>query len=299
MLRRNAIKRIILSSIAFTIVLLICLFPTKNQLAIPEEIVYVDDITIPIYVMDTNNYVSRTYIPESKDKQIEYIISSLTINSIDALYLPNGFYGTIPKGTKLLDYSIQDNLLKLNFSKEILNITLEKEEKMIESLIYSLCEIDGISKIMIFVENELLEKLPISQKKLPIILDKSFGINKTYDLSDYKGTSKTTVYYFSKYNDQLYYIPITKITNEKLEPVEIIVKELKNTPIYETNLISYLNASYELEDYQILEDSITLSFNNLLLANINDQDITEKVKYTISLSLRDTYNIDNIIINLN
>ena len=93
-------------------------------------------------------------------------------------------------------------------------------------------------------------------------------------------------------------IPITKITNNKLEPVEVIVKELKSTPIYETNLISYLNASYELEDYEVLEESITLSFNNLLIANLNDDDTTEKVRYTLSLSLRDTYNIDNIVINL-
>ena len=169
---------------------------------------------------------------------------------------------------------------------------------MIESLIYSLCELENVEKIMIFVEGQSLTKLPQSQKSLPLILDKSYGINKIYNFDNIKDTSKTTVYYISKYNNNHYYIPITKITNDKVEPVEVIVNELKSTPIYETNLISYLNASYELEGYEVLENSITLSFNNQLLANLQDDEINEEVRYTLSLSLRDTYNIDDIVINL-
>ena len=109
-----------------------------------------------------------------------------------------------------------------------------------------------------------------------------------------------SLYYLSKYDDELYYVPITKITNnDEKNYVEIIVNELKTSPIYESNLLSYLNASYELESYEILENSITLSFNNNLIASLEDKDLVEKVKYSISLSLRDTYNLDNIIINMN
>ncbi|MBQ6840626.1 MAG: GerMN domain-containing protein [Bacilli bacterium] len=299
MLRRSAIKRIIMSSLALVIMLLLCLFPKSDNLSIPEEVIYVDELTMPIYVMDQNNYVARTSVVKKEtNDQIKYIIDTLTIGSINANYLPNGFTGIIPKNTKLIDYELKDKLLKLNFSKEILDISSDKEEKLIESLIYSLCELEGVAKIMIFIEGESLTKLPKSEKSLPLILDKSYGINKIYNFDNIKDTSKTTVYYIGKYNDNLYYIPITKVTNDKVEPVEVIVNELKSTPIYETNLISYLNASYELEDYEILENSITLSFNNQLLANLHDSDINEKVRYTLSLSLRDTYDIDNIVINL-
>lgn len=298
MLRKCAIKRIILSSLALVIMFLLCIFPKSDSLTIPEEIVYVEELTMPIYVMDQNNYVARTNIVKPDKDQIEYIIDSLTIESLTSNYLPSGFIALIPKGTKLLDYQIEDKLLKLNFSKEILNVSKENEEKMIESLIYSLCEMDGIAQIMIFVEGTSLENLPNSQKRLPLILDKSYGINKIYSFDNFKDTSKTTIYYMGKYNNNLYYIPITKVTNEKVEPVEVIVSELKSTPIYETNLISYLNASYELEGYEILEDSITLSFNNLLIANLQDEEVNERVRYTLALSLRDTYNIDNIVINL-
>ena len=171
---------------------------------------------------------------------------------------------------------------------------------MLESLIYSLCELDNVNKIMIFVENEKLNELPNSKAKLPTVLDKTYGINKVYDIKNIKDTSKTTIYYLSKYDDELYYVPITKITNnDEKNYVEIIVNELKTSPIYESNLLSYLNASYELESYEILENSITLSFNNNLIASLEDKDLVEKVKYSISLSLRDTYNLDDIIINMN
>lgn len=299
MLRKSAIKRIITSSLALVIMLLFCMFPKANNISIPEEVIYVEELTMPIYVMDQNKYVARTSIIKSNiDDEINYIIDTLTLGSMTAHYLPNGFTGIIPKDTKLIDYSLEDKLLKINFSKELLNVSKENEEKMIESLIYSLCELEGIAKIMIFVEGESLTKLPKSEKSLPLVLDKSYGINKIYNFDNIKDTSKTTIYYIGKYNDNLYYIPITKITNEKIEPVEVIVNELKSTPIYETNLISYLNASYELADYEILENSITLSFNNEIIANLHDEDINEEVRYTLSLSLRDTYNIDNIVINL-
>ena len=48
-----------------------------------------------------------------------------------------------------------------------------------------------------------------------------------------------------------------------------------------------------------MENAINLTFNNLLLANLDETDIEEKVKYTLSLSLRDTYNINDIIITIN
>ena len=298
MLKKNAIKRILTSTLALGIMFLLCLFPQNSQNKITKELVYVDEITIPIYAIDHNNYVSRTNLIKSDDDQIAYIIDALTKNSKTSNYLQPGFTPIIPEKTKLVDYNIENNILSLNFSKEFLNIKKENENQLLESLIYSLTELENIDKISIYVENENLLKMPSGQI-IDKYLDKSFGINKSYNFNNIKSLTKTTIYYIGKYEDNTYYIPITKITNDTIEPVEIIVKELKTTPIYETNLISYLNASYELKDYEILEDSINLSFNNKMIANLDDQDINEKVKYTLSLSLRDTYNISDITININ
>lgn len=299
MLKKRAIKRIITSTGALFIFLLIYIFPKQEKYSIPEEVIYVNELTMPLYTLDQNSYVARTNIIKKNEDDINYIINVLTKNSINSNYLATNFSPIIPENTKLLDYSLNDNILKLNFSKELLNVSEKDEEKMIESLIYSLCEIKDVNKIMIFVEGKELNELPNSKIKLPTVLDKSFGVNKMYDVNNIKGIVKTTVYYMKKYEDDLYYVPITKITNSDKKCIEIIIDELKSSPTYESNLLSFLTASYELENYEILDNTISLTFNNKLLANLNDEEITEKVKYSLALSIRDSLNIEDIVININ
>ena len=291
MLKKNALRRICISTFSLFIVLLLCIFP-NNETSYPEEIISINELTMPLYMKDQNGYVARTNIIKKKDNDIEYIINLLTKGSLYENYLPVNFEPLIPENTKLLNYSLNDKVLKLNFSKEFLLVNENDEEKMIESLIYSLCELESIDKILIYVENEKLNELPNSKVKLPVSLDKSYGINKVYDIKSFKNVTKTTIYYASKTDDLTYYIPITKITNNDANAVEIIVKELKTSPIYESNLISFLNASYELKNYEIMENSVNMSFDNKMLLNLNDENITEKVKYTLSLSIRDTLGKD-------
>lgn len=291
MLKKNALRRICISTFSLFIVLLLCIFP-NNETSYPEEIISINELTMPLYIKDQNGYVARTNIIKKKDNDIEYIINLLTKGSLYENYLPVNFEPLIPENTKLLNYSLNDKVLKLNFSKEFLLVNENDEEKMIESLIYSLCELESIDKILIYVENEKLNELPNSKIKLPVSLDKSYGINKVYDIKSFKNITKTTIYYASKTDDLTYYIPITKITNNDANAVEIIVKELKTSPIYESNLISFLNASYELKNYEIMENSVNMSFDNKMLLNLNDENITEKVKYTLALSIRDTLGKD-------
>lgn len=291
MLKKNALRRICISTFSLLIVLLLCIFPS-NEASYPEEIISINELTMPLYIKDQNGYVARTNIIKKKDNDIEYIINLLTKGSLYENYLPVNFEPLIPENTKLLNYSLNDKVLKLNFSKEFLLVKETDEEKMIESLIYSLCELESVDKILIYVENEKLNELPNSKIKLPVSLDKSYGINKVYDIKSFKNVTKTTVYYASKTDDLTYYIPITKITNNDANAVEIIVKELKTSPIYESNLISFLNASYELKNYEIMENSVNMSFDNKMLLNLNDENITEKVKYTLALSIRDTLGKD-------
>ncbi len=301
MLKKSALRRIILASLALVILLIIYFFPTNSN-QIESSLTYVDPIEMPIFLIDNNDYVARTTIVKNKEDVMDVIpevIDALTIGGSKSSYIPNDFKALIPKNTKLLDFSLTEGLLKLNFSKEFLTIEAKYEEKMLESLIYSLTELNDVKKIMLFVEGKQLTHLPHSNKKLPNTLDKDYGINKIYNLDSIKDTSKTTIYYLSKSNDLYYYVPVTEITNDATERVEVIINNLKSLPTYHTNLISFLQASASLQNYELLEDSISLSFNNYLLANLNEKEILEEVKYSIALSLRDTYNIKEVSFNIN
>ena len=298
MLRKSSIRRIMLATLALFLLLIIYFFPTTPSIS--ESLSYIEKEEMPIFLVDNMEYIARTSIVKNSDNTddlIKEVIESLTIGSNKSNYIREGFKAVIPEGTKVLDIKLEDSILTINFSKELLNVSQDSEEKMLEAIIYSLTEIESVKKIKILVEGKSLTNLPNSNKKIPGLLDKNYGINKIYNLDSIKDTSKTTIYYLSKYNDYYYYVPVTKISNENLEKAEIIINELKTTPIYHTNLISYLAASTNLTNYEILENSISLSFDNHLLAGIDDEDMLEEVKYAISLSIRDSYGIDEVIFN--
>lgn len=300
MIKKSSIRRICVATLALFILLIIYFFP-NNDVSIKEHLSYIKNDEMPIFLIDDKDYVARTSIVKSSkniNDQIKEIIETLTINSQKSNYIRDGFKPIIPKDTKVLDLKLDNEILTINFSKEFLNVSKENEDKMIEALIYSLTEIKEIKKIKILVENNNFTTLPNSNKKLPEYLDKNYGINKIYNLDSLKETSKTTIYYLSKNKDYYYYVPVTKVSNEKLERVEIIIKELKSTPIYHTNLISYLASSTSMTNYELLESTISLSFNNYLIANLKDDAVLEEVKYSIALSLRDTYGINKVIFSI-
>ena len=300
MLKKSALRRIMVSTLALIIVTVLYFFPTDdNNNQIVQNVEYVSVDNTPIYLMNPDNYVVRTSIA-TKEKEplalVKEMIDALTIGNEKQDYIPKHFSSVIPENTKLLDVSLEDGLLKIDFSKEFLNTTKEIEEIMIEAIVYTLTEIDGIDKIMIFVEGTKLEVLPQSNIKLPNTLDRSYGINKVYDITSLKDLTKTTIYYIGEFNDLIYYVPVTKIENDNgNNKIEIIIDELKSSPIYETNLMSYLASSVKLESYEELENQVILSFNNEIFDDFKEQNILEEVKYSISLSIEDTLNVEEVI----
>ncbi len=301
MLKRCLKRRIMVYSLALIIVTILYFFPSTNLENFKTSTNYIDINKTPIYLLNKDNYVIRTsFIASEKEtiSKIKELITNLTISNKKNETIPPNFQPIIPQNTRLLSISLDNGLLKINFSKEFLNVSKDKEEKLIESLIYTLTELKEVKEIMLFIEDNKLEILPQTKIKLPNTLNRNFGINKVYDITTIKDSSKTTIYYIGKENNLTYYIPVTKIANKNNNKIEIIIEELKSSPIYETNLISYLASSVELLNYETLENQISLSFNNKIF-DLNDNNISEEVKYSIALSIKDTLNIDNIIFKVN
>ena len=299
MLKNGIKKRIFLIISSIFIILIIYLFPTKKEDANYEE---KKDKTkdVIIYLLDEKEFVSRVsvYMKENElEKKIKEMIEYITIDSKNSSYIKEGFKPIIPKNTKLLSISIDNSLVKLNFSKELLTIDEANEDKMISAIIYSLTSLDGIKEISIYVEGNLLTKLPNSGKSLPSILTRSYGINKVYDLTKIKGSTKTTVYYLSKYKDYYYYVPVTMINNDEKEKIEVIIEEMASKSVYQTSLISYLKESKEVS-YELDNDKLNINFTKNLFDSLNKNNLVESVIYSINLSVKDNYNIKEVNYNI-
>lgn len=299
MLKRMSIKKIMVSTTAVLILLIIYLIPdNRKEIELKnDDIEYTyNNITSAIYLVDRDDYVARTNIASCNCGDVDKakdLLEGLIIGGKKSGIIPNGFRSIIPPDTSILDINLENKILTINFSKELLEVSEPEEEKMIESIIYTLTSIKGIDKVIIKVEGNILTNLPHSRKTLPSVLDKSYGINKDYELVTINNIDSYTVYYVNKYNDNKYYVPVTKYVNkEENDPIKVIIKELSSSPIYETNLMSYLNASTTLNDYELIGNNLKLNFNELLLSDPDSNKILEEVIYTIGLSVNDAY--DNL-----
>lgn len=293
-------KKIFLIISTFLIIFILSIFPKKEDKEIIMNKSYVNSNTT-IYLIDKNNYVSRVniYLNENKkEEKIKKIIKYLTIDSEEESYLLDGFKAIIPPKTKLLSLKINKDIVTLNFSKELLKISAENEEKLISALIYSITSIDNINYISIYIDDNLMEYLPHSKQKLPALLDRKFGINITYNINSFKDTTKTTIYYLSKNEDYTYYVPITMVSNNQDEKLSIIIEELSSKSVYQTNLISYLRSSKEI-DYKIDDDIVMLNLNNSLFEDLNTSNILETVIYSMNISIKENYDIKKVIYLIN
>lgn len=296
MLKTKVIKKLSILLSAILVIFIITVFPKENDISIVHRESKKNNGVI--YILDNNDYVARLNIVFSSfetKELIQEIINTLTINNPNAKKLRKGFKAIIPENTKLLNYEIKDNNVLLNFSKEFLNISSRFEEKMIEAIVYSITSIKDIDSVTIKVENNLLEKLPNSQKSLPTMLDRTIKINKDYDIKTIKDIKETTIYHLAKQGDFIYYVPVTKINNDKKEKIEIIIEELKSSSTYNTNLINYLNNETKLTNFEFLDNSLILNLTNPLTKDLNSNNILSEVTYAINLSVEENYNLKNVI----
>ncbi|MBE6158924.1 MAG: hypothetical protein E7159_03775 [Firmicutes bacterium] len=293
MLKRAIKKRILITITTLIILLIIYIIPINKEFN--ETISYNNNINY-IYLLNDNKLIRTSIISNEEDtlNKVKEIINNLKDNNYN-----DKLKSIIPKDTKIINLSLDNKLLKINFSKELLNIPSNLEEKLIESLIYSLTELDEIDSIMIFIEDKLLLQLPNSNKKLPSILTRDYGINKIYNLTSINNVNKVTIYYYQELNNNYNAVPVTIFTNDNTEKIEVIIKDLKSSSIYQTNLVSFLSSNTKLLDYELTENKIKLNFNQPLLDTFYNDSLLEEVKYAISNSIKDTYNVKDVIITVN
>lgn len=304
MLKRLYIKKLMLCGIVIFAILLVYIIPSnEKKLKITEEVEYVNnDIdTSTIFLSDSNNYLASTkIITKSKDveNKAKELLEALIIDGTKQDSIPSGFKAIIPSNTKIKSLTYDKGVIKVDFSSELMNTNIENEEKIIEAIVYTLTSIDEVQFIIIYMDGNILTTLPQSKITLPSTLDRSFGINKEYNINSTKNINKTTIYYISEFNDNQYYVPVTKITNDNRNKIEIIIDELSSTNVYKPNLMSYLNNNTELLSVNELGDELVINFNSAIFNDINTKEILEEVIYTISMSINDNYDVNSVVFNV-
>lgn len=300
MLKRKALNRIFITTLVFFIV--IVLYSVKridnDKISIYKTNSYKTEYSRNLYTLNDDNYISKTSIYVNKElntlETVKEVIESMIEENNKNALLPSYFNPILPQNTKIISVLLDDKIIKINFSKEFLNVEEGQEEKLIEAIVYTLTEINDVNGVEIYVENEVLKFIPNSTKNLPTILTRDIGINKVYDINGNKNINKVILYFLGNGEE---YIPITKYVNDEREKIEIIVESLSNKYLFLNNLISAFSANLKLLNYKILDNSIILNFNNYLLDDNNN--INEEYADVISYCVFNNYDVSNVIFYVN
>lgn len=298
MLRTKALRKILVTTI--TLFIFVTIYTIKNiqdenVIDVNLEVEYTNSMpTTNIYLLNSDNYLVKTEViltKKDKEKQIEYVLECLKEENKNTY--PKELKGVLPRDIEILNIKIEDKYATINFSKEFLNINEEIEEKVLESITYSILNLKEIDGIYLEVEGKLLEELPNSKTKISYPLNKSIGINKEYNIQNRNDINKTVVYYLEDIDNTNYYVPVTKYLNSKDDKIKVIIDSLTTSYIYEKNLMSVLNTNLKLNSYNEEENVFFLDFNSNLYDKNNK--ILEEVIYSISYSVFDNYDVNSIV----
>ena len=238
-------------------------------------------------MIDKNNYVSKTTISVKsieKEKLARDLLESLIIDGKNKDKIPSGFKAIIPEKTIVNKVRVDNDRITVSFSDRIKNA---KKEKMIECIVYTLTSINNIKYVELLVDNKEDDYFDKEYTR-------SIGINKKNELTSLHNINDITIYYVSNMNNVKYYIPVTKYINNKEDKIKIIIDELSSKSSYESNLMSYLNYDTKLTNYTIQGDDLNLYFTDSILNSSSDNKILEEVIYSVSYSIKDSYEVNNI-----
>lgn len=133
--KKKVNKKILISISALFALFLIYLIPNKNKdLNIDKNLEYYNSsvTTSTIYLLDTNNYLGKTQVvtnSTSIEDKAKELLEVLIHGGTGENKIPNGFVSILPSDTNILSVSYEDGLIKVNFSKELLDINKNLEEK--------------------------------------------------------------------------------------------------------------------------------------------------------------------------
>lgn len=301
MLRKFAYNKIFRTTGMLVLLMLLLLFPASKEYSLEDDRVVKTSNTETkkeVFLLDKDGYVARCKASINYNDNLDYAKKLMEFLIIGGKYeqrIPNGFKAILPSDTQINDIKIKEDKIELDLSSDALEIEKNNAKKMIDLITYNLTTIDGVKFVYLKIDGKLLDKVPNTNIILNQPLSRKNGVNINYEAFNYKNASLTTIYFINKNNSGYYYVPVSKVTNDNRDKIKIIVDELTSSHIYETNLMSFLNYNTKLINYELKEDVLTLDFNSYLFDDASSKSILEEVVYSISLSVRDNYDVKEVI----
>lgn len=258
-------------------------------------------IKTELYLIDKNGYVvPQTFeLPETKSvarQALEYLVENGPISNM----LPNGFRAVLPAETQV-SVDIQDGVAIVDFSNEFKNYKPEDEQRILQSVTWTLTQFDTINSVKLKLNGKELSEMPVNGTPIMGELTRKMGINVlANNVADLSGTSPITVYYLSQNNEDFYYVPVTKrvkMGNE--DKLTATVQELMKNPGVKGLFTEFMADAKLIEKPKVEEGKVTLNFNENILDSFEKKVISETLLNALVLSLTEHEGIKSVSVLVN
>lgn len=227
------------------------------------------EYNILVYVKNNKNQIVGINVPVSnlEEDQIRQKWNIMTTNNN---LIPSGYESVVSSDIELTDYLIEDNILKLQVSNNI----VEENRQSLEALVWTFVD-NNIEELEIYTDEQLVTE--VSDYKISK-LNKEMGINYTYEtLYLYESTATTIVF-----QEDDYILPVTYFHLNDDVCDYIVMKILDNV-------------DGNVYDYTLTDSVLTIDFVDASILTTNQiASISESVALNFELSSLNINNNENV-----
>lgn len=232
-----------------------------------------EEAPVTLYFRDGDGHVVPVgvripYEPGIAKKVLSYMVEGSPLED----RLPDGFSALLPRGTEVLGMDISpEGLAYVDFSPAFTDYDPQDERKVLEAVTWALTGFDTINAVQIWVNGTPLKEMPKDGTPLDEPLTRAMGINLEMDPGVNPALATPVTLYFREQtaDQQLYYVPVTRLIRHTDNVPLATLHELVEGPLGDSALHPVLSSATEVLGVELHRDTVLVNFG----ANLLDDEL--------------------------
>ncbi len=198
---------------------------------------------------------------------------------------------TLPENTEVIGIALDNGTARVNFCDSFLDMEPGMEEKVLNSIIYTLTEFETIDEVEILVDGQYIDTLPDGTDASAAQRRDGLNVEVTEEAEEAAEEAAVKLYFI---NDEDYVVPVTRHIAETDELEGNAIYELMKGPDPNSGLNSYISNELDINEVSIQNSTLKMDITNLT----DDQDSENRALKQLELTLIDLDHINEVEISV-
>lgn len=229
-----------------------------------------DQTQMTVYLKDDNGMLAPVTVQAALgggEKAGQKALEMMVDGGPYANELPEGFQAVLPKGTQVKGFNIvaDQKMAIVDFSKAFEDYNAADERHMVEAVTWTLTGMEGIQKVQIWLEGQKLNEMPVDGMPIDQPLTRAVGINleAADGVNNYSQTTPVTLYFSAVTpNDQMYYVPVTRLVNRSDNRAKAAIQQMISGPSDSRQLTAVMTPDVIVNSVTKKDDVVTIDLQD-------------------------------------